>query len=407
MELHGYKLLRNLTTSLLLLSCIYSCSPSQGESGNTGNDTIKKIELGGSGYKRGLKHGKKLKDEIDEVYSLWKQNLKTEINRDADTLLNEFLKTTNFRPAIESWTPDLMDEIRGIADGSGQQYSDVFAFQLLDELWVYIDSIYQYEAEHCSSVGVPASKNHPAYLAQNMDLEIYMNGYQVLLHIPRSKDIPEQYLLTCAGLIVTTGMNEHGIGVNVNTLMELTSSTDGLPVSFVIRGMLSKRKGEDVLSFLKTVKHASGQNYLIGIQDSVYDFEASANQVVRFRPSNNREGFLYHTNHALVNHDVKRWYNGYHEKVLAGETKNMNSETRFRALEKRLEIPNDEIVVDTIRSILRSKDSDQYPICNSYRENGRVFTFGSVIYTLSGERSIQVSKGPPDQNGYKTYFFTR
>jgi len=396
-----------LAITLLLFACyLVECSKARKYPSIFNSKDVPVIELSGSAYERGLQHGQILKNEIAEVYSKWKQNINIGTKRDADSILAEFTNATNFEPIIKKWTPDLLKEIKGIADGSGQKYNDVYAFQLVDEFWVFTDSIDHSKSEHCSCIGVSSSKNHPAYIAQNMDLENYMNGYQVLLHIHGSKEVPEQYLLTCAGAIVTTGMNEYGIGVNANTLMELQSSSDGLPVAYVIRGILEKQNNEEVLSFINSIKFASGQNYVIGIQDSIYDFETSAIQITRFYPKKEQNGIVYHTNHALVNHNVKPWYQNYHNKVIAGETKDLNSETRFSTLERRLAIPFEEISQDLIKSTLRSKDNEKHPICRTYKEGGGIFTFGSVVYTLTGKCSVQVTKGSPDQAEYKEHFFS-
>jgi len=407
MKNSGYtKLL--LAITLLLVACyLVGCSQARKDPSIFNSKDVPVIELSGSAYERGQQHGQLLKNDIAEVYSKWKQNINKDLKRDADSVLSEFIDATNFELAIKKWTPGFLEEVKGIADGSGQKYADVYAFQLVDEFWVYIDSISNSKGQHCTCIGVSSSKNHPAYTAQNMDLENYMNGYQVLLHIHGSSEVPEQYLLTCAGLIVTTGMNEYGISVNPNTLMELQSSNDGLPVAYVIRGILDKQNNEDVLSFINSIKYASGQNYVIGIQDSIYDFETSATQITRFYPIKEQNRIVYHTNHALVNHNVKPWYQNYHNKVMAGETKDMNSETRFGTLERRLDMSFEEISQDIIKSTLRSKDNEKHPICATYKEGGGVFTFGSVIYTLTGKRSVQVTKGSPDQAEYKEHFFTR
>ena len=363
------------------------------------------IELNGNGYERGLQHGQQLKSEIAEVFTRWKENIVLTANNNADSVLAEFLTATNFKPAIEKWTPDLMEEVKGLAYGSGQKFVDVFSFQLVDEFWVYLDRMANKNRDHCSGIGVSASKNHPAYIAQNMDLENFMHGYQTLLHVMGTASEPEQYILTCAGLIVTTGMNGKGIGVCANTLMELQACEDGLPVAFLIRGILSKQDGSAALSFLKTATHASGQNYIIGIQDSVYDFEASANQIIRFYPEGTNGDIVYHTNHALINHDVKPWYSEYHRKVLNGEMKGMNSALRFASLAKRVVRPLEEISPDVIKSALRSKDNENYPVCRTYKEGGGGFTFSSVLYTLTGRRSVQVTYGSPDQSEYQEHFF--
>jgi isopenicillin-N N-acyltransferase like protein len=295
--------------------------------------------------------------------------------------------------------------LKGLADGARQPYEDVYAFQLVDELWVYLDKQSHSSNHHCSAIGVPATANQPAYIAQNIDLENFMHGFQVLLHIAGTASEPEQYIISCAGLVALGGMNASGTALCLNSLMELKASENGLPVAFIIRKMLSFRGGNEALNFVKTVKHASGQNYIVGVTDSVYDFEASSNEVVRYLPKPGRRSIIYHTNHALVNHNVKEWYRDYHQQVLAGETQRSNSETRFASLEQRLTKGPVEVSTDLIKATLRSKDDATHPICRVYREGGGGFTFSSVVFTLGGKRSVQLSYGSPDQSEYVEYYF--
>ncbi|MGI8599809.1 MAG: C45 family autoproteolytic acyltransferase/hydrolase [Chitinophagaceae bacterium] len=363
------------------------------------------IELTGDNYNRGLQHGSILKKEIAEVFTKWKMNIRETVKGDPDSTLSVFRNSTKFLPIIERTTPELLKEVRGIADGSGQTFEDVYAFQLLDEFWVYLNKQANIENHHCSGMGVPATANRPAYIAQNMDLQNYMHNYQVIFHLNANDIEPEQYLLSCAGLIGLNGMNANGIGLCVNTLMDLQASEDGLPVAFMIRAVVGKKIGEDAINFLQTTKHASGQNYILGIIDSVYNFEASANQVVRFLPKPGESTIVYHTNHAIVNHDVKEWYKKSHEQFLRGETKNKNSEVRYSALEERLNVDLDSITKDMIKATLRSKDNDKNPVCRPFTEKGGAFTFSSVLFTLGGKRSVQFTYGSPDNSEYQEYFF--
>ena len=365
------------------------------------------IELKGNGYERGIQHGRKLKDEIAQIYTKWKENIRNAVNGDPDSVITAFLKASNFETITRKYTPWILKEIMGISESSGQPYKDVLAFQLVDEFWVYLDRQFNCPNHHCSSIGVPSTVNHPAWLAQNIDLESFRNGYQVLFHIPASETEPEQFILSCAGMVGLNGMNDKGIGICLNSLMELQASTDGLPVAFVVRGVLNKQTGPEALSFLKSVKHATGQNYILGIADSIYDFEASANQVVRFLPKEGQNPVVYHTDHSLANQDVKDWYKAYHQKVLAGETKSNNSEVRFATLEKELDKSPNQISTALIKNTLRSKEDPRNPVCISYNEGTFGFTFSSVLFTLGGNRSVQITYGPPDQSEYKEYFFNR
>ena len=384
--------------------CFFSLQTLQAQ---TNAKPVPVLELSGNAYERGLQHGKALKQDIAAVYAKWKENIRKETKGDPDSVLNAFRKAIHFEPIIRKYAPAVLDEMKGLAVGSGQSYEDVYAFQLVDEYWVYRNRQNNTEKHHCSGVGVPATAGRPAYIAQNMDLENYMQGYQVLLHLPATVTEPEQYILSCAGLLALGGMNGKGIALCMNTLMELESSTDGLPVAFVVRAVLAKQDGKDALHFLQSVKHASGQNYILGIADSVYDFEASANQVVRFIPGSGSNQVVYHTNHALANHDVKPWYKSSHEEVLAGTSKPRNSEIRFASLERRLNKPASGITAELIKETLRSKDNAMNPVCVAFSENGFGFTFSSILYTLGGKRSISLTNGSPDQSEYKTFYFSQ
>lgn len=395
------------TTFLAILTlAIYSNSFAQQPVAKIGNTKdVPVIELQGNGYQRGLQHGKVLKTEIAELYKKWKIDIENGTKQNADTVIDQFYRQTNFQLAIKKWTPEIYDEIKGIAESSGQSFKDVYCFQMMDEFWVYIDKIKNAEANHCSGLGVAANGSKPAYIAQNLDVPSFMNGSQVLLHIKAYKNEPEQYLLSSAGLVAMNGINSNGIGVTVNTLMQLSASTDGLPVACVVRGILLKKDKKSALDFLQTVKHASGQNYIIGAVDSVYDFEASANKVIRYIPVPENPSLVYHTNHPISNDDIKPWYKEKVEKVLSGEAVS-NSSTRFLALKNRLDISNPDFSDNTIKETLRSKDSEKYPVCIAYQSDNGGFTFSSVIYTLGKNLSVQITNGSPDQSEYVIHKFT-
>lgn len=366
---------------------------------------LKVIDLSGSPYERGLEHGRRLRTEIGKVVGLWKEDLGKQGKGDPDRLIQRFLAETNFVPAIRKWTPDLLDEVRGIADGAGLPFETMFAFQLVDEMWVYLD---QPTASHCSSMGVAKSGAHPAYVAQNVDLEAFRDGFQVVLHIAGSASLPEQYVFTCAGLIGGNGVNNRSIAIVSNTLIQLSASRDGLPVTFVVRGVLAQTSRDAALRFVRGVKHASGQDYILGAGDQVFDFEASASKVVEFRPAGDGS-IVYHTNHPLANDDLKPWHLAMKQvaSLQPGGKVEGDSETRLASVEKRMREPASAIDRRVIEETLRSRDSGVHPVCRSRREGNPVFTFGATIMTLSDTPSLEVSMGPPDVNQFVLLKFQR
>ena len=366
------------------------------------NRNLKIVSFSGRGHELGLQHGNELKNEIRDIIAAWKKSASNSLNKDADEIIKEFFEYADFDGSIKKWTPELYEEIRGIAEGSGQPFNDIMILNLLDEFWVYIDNINNH---HCSGMGVPARKGKPSYISQNMDLETYTDGFQVLMRLQRTKDSPEQLILTHPGLILLNGLNEEGIGACFNTLMQLEANATGLPVAFVGRRILNSTDKDDLLQFIQTVNHASGQNYIIGIRNEVYDFEASASKVVRFDPKN-ENGTIYHTNHPIVNDNVKPWFREFNPNAEEGlQLSGTNSHLRLKAVESRLKARK-EIDVNLLKETLRSKDDANNPVCRTNNGNGRAFTFASTIMTLSKNPRIEILAGPPDESNYITVSFT-
>src|SRR5262245_19473286 len=96
---------------------------------------VRIVVLEGSPYDRRLTQGRTLKKEINEVVGKWKAHLEADYKMKADGFIEQFFKKTDFLPAIKKWTPDLLDEVRGIADGAGIDFNTMLLFQLPDEEW--------------------------------------------------------------------------------------------------------------------------------------------------------------------------------------------------------------------------------------------------------------------------------
>ena len=127
--------------------------------------------------------------------------------------------------------------------------------------------------------------------------------------------------------------------------------------------------------------------------------------MVRFDPGN-PNGTVYHTNHPIVNDDVKPWFFNYSPHAEEGlKPLNSNSHLRLNAVEKRM-VTSAEVGEGLIKEALRSKDDKDNPVCRANRENGEGFTFASVIMTLNDIPNIQVLAGPPDESEYTRFYFS-
>jgi len=332
---------------------------------------------------------------------------------DPDEYISEFLENTNFPVAIKKWTPGLLEEVKGIAEGSGVDYETMLAYQFVDEEWWYgmhkMRKVPIPDAKRCSALGVYGQEGLPNLVAQNLDGPSFYDGFQALLRI-KYKDSPiEALVFTYAGLISLCGMNNHGIGEVVNALLQLDHRVDGLPVAFINRGILEQTNHEDAVRFVQNIKHASGQNYTVGSPEKVSAFECSANKVSAFVPYKGAKR-IYHTNHPLVNDD-QSIYRKFLEKIpflekILRPKPSRNSEIRYNLLERRLKDPSKRITVETIKSILSSHDDPKNPVCRHKPKEGMgAFTSGCLIMELEDSPVLYLAPGPPCSTEFKAYKF--
>ena len=259
------------------------------------NRKFQVLDIRGTPYERGLQHGKLLRASIRKAVDTWKEDLRGAYHTDPDIFIKKFLAATDYVPAIEKWTPGLLQEVQGIAKGAGVDFTTMLVYQLPDEYWANGSAA---SGDHCSAIGAATTKDHPSIVAQNADLEGFRDGLQTILHITEPTGL-EQFVLTAPGLIGFNGINSKGVGVAANTLTELGSSRGGLPVAFVVRGVLETVGFNEARSFLRTIRHASGQNYTLGGDGRVACFESSGSEVVQIDPPK-AGSFVYHTNHSVA-----------------------------------------------------------------------------------------------------------
>ena len=380
-----------------------SAAHEAGSADSTPRREVRMLVLEGTPYERGLTHGRTLKKEIHEVVALWKAQVGSQHGTDPDAFIRRFLDATDFAPAIRRWTPGLLEEVRGIAEGAEMDFDTIYAFQLMDEIWLYESGL---QGEACSAIALEKQGERPTLVAQNMDLEPFREGYQVLFHVKHPDSDLESLFLTCAGLIVTTGMNNSPLGVVVNAMGQMDHGREGLPVAFVVRGLLEHKSLEEAVGFLKTVKHASGQNYILGDSHHVVDLEVSTNQMAAFT-SETSPGVILHTNHPRVLTD----YHARYQESLAGGATPMglgeNTHVRLAALEARLGEKAGPLGIDDIKSTLSSQDSEEHPVCRPHDPSKSSFTFGTVIQVLSGHPELHLAPGPPNVTPFQVFSFAQ
>ncbi|MCB0280015.1 MAG: hypothetical protein KDD94_10950, partial [Calditrichaeota bacterium] len=146
----------------------------------TDNPQFIYLELSGTAYQRGYRHGSELKDKIYELVDKWKKSIEYVYKVPADDFVRNFVKTTDFISDIRKETPDLLEEVKGIADGCGLDFETIYAFQLVDEMWFNGEQVM---ADKCTCLSVKKNGMYPTLASQNLDIPKFYHGYQTVLKI--------------------------------------------------------------------------------------------------------------------------------------------------------------------------------------------------------------------------------
>jgi hypothetical protein len=184
------------------------------------------------------------------------------------------------------------------------------------------------------------------------------------------------------------GVNAAGVGVCVNSLPQLPSAPEGLPVAFMIRRLLQARSAGEAFDLVQSLPHATNQHYLIAGPGEARSFEASAAGVTEYLPPDPSR--VLHTNHPLTDAPAAP------EPPAARE----NSAARLASLQARLGAGDPGLA--EIQAALSSCDDVRHPVC---RAGGAVgFTTGSMIAALAPAGvDAWFSAGPPDAAGYHRF----
>ena len=349
---------------------------------------VQAVELSGDGYARGLACGRRLKPRIAAHMTAWEDWLTAATGRPGFDYVREMVRDTDYVSAIEQHTPDLLEEVRGIADGAEADRDLVYGLQLMDEEWFHRLRVKRggRTPEKCSSFAV-VTPGGPTWIGQNMDLGAYTDGHQVTLRIAAEGDQPAALIFTTAGMIALMGVNSAGLGVCVNSLPQLPSAPEGVPVAFMARRLLQARSLAEASELVLALPHATNQHYVIAEPGAVRSFEASCEGVTEYHPPDPSR--VLHTNHPLA--EV--------QGAPESERERRNTVQRLASLTGRL--AQGQPGLAELQAALSACDDPEHPVCRTGAGNIG-FTCGSMISALhqGGRVESWISPGPPTPEGF-------
>ena len=260
------------------------------------------IRAEGSNYEIGLAHGKFGARQIAVTIENLKKSVKTSVGYDWSICTKI---AAAFLPVVKHRFPVYLEEIQGIADGSGHSFEDVFTLNCRTELGQQFS---RRPGENfgrglrlgggCSVLGINHTRtaSKTTIYGQNWDADPAQRETMVFV-IAKQKDKPGIAWMGEAGLICRmAGINTAGIGLGGNTLFcDAPIDFDGLPLQFAYRSIMDQDNFPDAVEAAAMSRVASCNNLMVcGPEGEMVSLEMEHKSYAMLYMKN---GVIAHANH--------------------------------------------------------------------------------------------------------------
>jgi isopenicillin-N N-acyltransferase-like protein len=332
------------------------------------------VEASGTPHELGVAHGRAAASAIESLY-WWRMG--AILSRTGESEADVLARSTLYLGSTEQQVPHLLEEVQGIAAGSGLGFERTFFLQ------VATDVDRRSGKDGCSAVGIATDADGPM-IAQNWDQPPVSRGKQIMLRL-RPTGGPEILMFTHAGIVGYIGMNAAGVGHVQNQLYRSADAAYGLSQYFIHRRLLEFDTTEDAVDWLQSIPIGSTANYVIGDRSgNIVDLELGDGRAVAV----SHGPTIAHTNHYT------------HAAFMSGD-------------DYRIALPDSSQRLDTLRTnygqmldradLYRSlADHANYPISICRHEDDGLQTVASIVLWL-GQRRMEVSYGNPCRTPYMSY----
>lgn len=351
--------------------------------------TLPVIDVAGSHLAIGQAIGETLRDGLLEVAAAHHVGVSATVGWDvAMRIASELV------PYAEASLPHCMDELRGMAAGSGVPLETLFSMNALQETRFLAGrdaaSPNPDEDDGCTSLAVTGevTANGHVLLGHNEDAGTIRHALPYVVRA-RPDGRPAFVGFAYSGLLLYQGMNERGIG-SVGNALYFRDIRPGTPKLLAYRDVLDATFLEDAIRRTRKPDRANGNNHLLAnLEGDIYDVEVSGGDSALIPAESD---MLAHANNVLD------------EGMQALEWGDLlNSNMRQQRVKRLLERSRGGLTVEGIFDIL--SDHANYPksVCKHADpvHNPDVMTVASVVVDLTAGE-IHVRAGNPCESATTT-----
>ncbi|MEV0810153.1 C45 family peptidase [Micromonospora sp. NPDC050200] len=357
--------------------------------------SIPLIEVSGDPLERGRAYGEAARDRIAMAIDFYAEAFV----RSAQLPWSQVTaRALGWVPLIEDYLPGILEEVRGIAEGSGRTFGEILALNGRGEL-SYANPFADDEPGECTSFALmpDGTGDGHVYCGQNWDWRNQVRDTLVLLRVEQEGK-PTILMQVEAGQVGRHGVNSAGLALNANGLGARFSQGIGVPGTFIRRRVLEQWDMHGALRAVFRVRQAFSTNLVLTHRDGfAIDVETTPGRHGWLYPS---DGVLVHANH----------FESFIPTQVADDYRPNSLDTLYRGYRARqglmrcrhLTVPAE------VRAQVRSAMSDHFSAPNSvcthpdpddHPLDAYLTVASSLVDLTTGEYRIAV--GPPCENDYE------
>lgn len=328
-----------------------------------------------SAFERGAQRGRALKATLLETYRAYSELFRV-IGVSEET---EEAACNQLVEVLNGWRPELVDEMNGVAQGSGVALQNVVALNARTELI----ALGKYGARECSTVTakLPDGIHGVQTWDWHIELDNCWHTHEVSGNKYRFVGLTEQ------GILAKIGINDQGLAVHFNILGHKDDGATGVPMHLLAYLVLSEcATVREAIEFVRNAPIGSSSSLTILDSSEAVSLEITPHDVYIVESEN---GTVQRTNHFQFDEPLRYQKHELYEP---------DSTERLELLRDRLNARLPQSETDLLE--LMVTDANQPPITcvpDMSKERGERWATLATTLTYPSARMIKIFAGMPPE----------